>query len=96
MKKREREEDFGGVVRRVVEEAGLALGLSSHLSSALSASAEERFRLNASGMDGYVAKTDRRKRNSEIRTLFNGANEEDLAKRYGLTSRRIRQILKDD
>jgi Mor family transcriptional regulator len=96
MTKRSRQDDLGVMLRRVVEETSLAMGLPPQVSGDLARNAEERLRLESAGLNIYVGKTDRTRRNEEIRLAFNGYNEEDLARRYGLTSRRVRQILKTD
>ncbi len=55
----------------------------------------ERLRFRIAGTVQYVRKNQMsaRQRCAEIRRLFNGCNKRELAKQFGLTQRRIGQIV---
>lgn len=58
---------------------------------------KDRLRHRLSGDVGYIRKRDLspQARRAEIRRRFNGKNLRDLALEFGLTPRRVRQILSD-
>jgi Mor family transcriptional regulator len=87
-------EDLTIILRQEVLNAAVCLGVHPQLASDLAAQVEDRMRLRASGKDlQYIGLLDRRERAEKIRAEFNGANLGELARRYNLTVRRVRQIL---
>lgn len=89
-------EDLTRIVREEVEAACAALDITGQAASDLSLQISDRLRFRVGGEDlRYVAKVDRAARRAAILAEFNGRNKVDLARKYGVTVRRVEQIVKD-
>jgi len=86
-------EDLAEILREEVTTAATYLAIPPEQARALALQVEDRLRMRVAGTDLYLGRLDRTQRAARIREEFSGNNHAELARRYGLTVRRIRQIV---
>lgn len=94
MTTRDYDGDLATLIGDEIRIAAGYLSLQPHTAVALAAQVEDRVRLRMGGVKSYVAQIDRKKRIATINAEFTGANQADLARKHGLSVRRIEQIVK--
>lgn len=78
-----------------VKLAALSLGHSNQESTEIASSADERIRIRLGGSETYIHAAAKSRRNAEIFSKFKGDNYVQLAQEFGVSPRRIRQIVDD-
>lgn len=95
MTKRDYQGDLAAIAREEVQKAAQYMGLGPQVCADLAAKVEDGLRLRGGKGSSYIAKVDRNRRNAQImEAARRGDSARAIAAAYGLTERRVEQILK--
>jgi len=94
MTKRDYPGDMAVIAREEVQKAAQYMGLGPQVCADLAAKVEDGLRLRGGKGLSYIAKVDRKSRDAKIMDASRrGESTREIASAYGLTERRVQQIL---
>ncbi|MCB1723224.1 MAG: helix-turn-helix domain-containing protein [Gammaproteobacteria bacterium] len=83
------------IIFEEVKRAALSLGHTKQQANDIAASADQRIRSRLGSQEPYIHAPDKAKRNAQIFAEFNGRNQKEVCRKWGISRRTLYRIVGD-